>query len=725
MMKNILFTLSSMLLISPCIAAPDDLLEGEFSDLEFQSILSATRLKTSHRDAPASVSVISAEDIKRYRFRNVPEALKTVPGFFVGQSHSSYDQYFVGYHGGNSNVPRRTNLLIDGVTYFQPGLSRIQWEELPIVMDEIQSIEVIRGPAASLYGSNSFTSIVNITTKDPKQTLGKIGSKGIAVNGRVGQPGVRDASISYTSNIEDLYYRLTFSHVHDHGFDVTRTGEERRDSTWINHIDLRGQLALSDTSEIEFNFGHTQQNQLEQFINPSQTSFPDYEQNSTRGSVMYINDLSSKHNLQILANFRTFTHEQRFSADVPAFLTSPELRNLSLINSDYANAIADGLNPIGSGGGAEADMQAALAFAEIMSIGASAFAPISLVVPQDYSEDMYQLEIQDIYAYSDEFRLLTGASVTFSDTASRQWVIDGDRALTTYRAFINAEWTSDYDIVINTGTMAEYDNEIGTTLSPRLAVAYHLTDKHSLRYVYSRATRTPDIFEQFADWRLIGEDFSFNPFPNTGNVDFLTFYARGVSPGGLEPEKITSNEIGYFYSDPSTRTEIDVRLFREDLTSLISEKLELRNFNPTNSGFAKKQGLDLAVKSRLTPSLHMMLAYSYVDIDSVINEKTITSRHVGSLSLSYDINTDYSLSVSYYGFSRPLAVAPSSNPQTTTAGEPIESLDVTLQWSGETGLFDDIDVFVQTRIRNGNAEIQVDNLYQDRTKTVAGFSVQF
>ena len=87
MMKNILFTLSSMLLISPCIAAPDDLLEGEFSDLEFQSILSATRLKTSHRDAPASVSVITAEDIKRYRFRNVPEALKTVPGFFVGQSH--------------------------------------------------------------------------------------------------------------------------------------------------------------------------------------------------------------------------------------------------------------------------------------------------------------------------------------------------------------------------------------------------------------------------------------------------------------------------------------------------------------------------------------------------------------------------------------------------------------------------------------------------------------
>lgn len=714
-----------MFLAAYCIAETDDLLGDEFSDLEFQPILSSTRLKTSHRDAPASISVITAEDIKRYRFRNVPEALKTVPGFFVGQSHSSYDQYFVGYHGGNSHVPRRTNLLIDGVTYFQPGFSRINWEELPIVMDEIQTIEVIRGPAASLYGSNSFTSIVNITTKSPKQTLGKINSEGVSINGRFGQPGIRDASVSYTSNIDDLYYRLTFSHVHDHGFDVIRTGDERRDSTWINHFDLRGSYAISNSAELTFNLGHTEQNQQEQFIDPNQTSFPDYGQDSSRGSFTYVNDLSPKHNLQIHANFRVFEHKQRFSAAFPAFIVSPELRNLSLINSDYANAIVAGFNPIGSGGSMAADLQAAKAFAEISSLGGNIFDLVSADVPQNYSEDQYQFEVQDIFAFNEKFRLLTGASVTFAEADSYKWLIDEDRSLTTYRAFLNAEWTTDFDVVLNAGTMAEYDNEIGSTFSPRFAVSYHLNSNHSLRYVYSRATRTPDIFEQFADWQLIGENYSFNPFPDAGEVDFLTFYARGVSPGGLEPEKITANEVGYYYSDPASRTEIDIRLFREDLTSLISEKLELRNFQPTNTGFAKKQGVDLEVKSRLSPSVHFMMAYSYVDIDSVDNERTITSRHVGSVSLSYDITPAYMLSLSYYGFSRPLEITTSSNPRTTTAGKPVESLDVTLQWTGETAMFDNIDVFMQTRIRNGNAEIQIDNLYADRTKTVAGFSVKF
>lgn len=699
----------------------EDFIDHEFEGLEFQNILTSTRLKTSHRDAPASVSIITSEDIARYRFRNVPEALKTVPGFFVAESHSSYDHYFVGYHGGNANVPRRTNLIIDGISFYQSGLSRVHWEKLPLIMSDIHTIEVIRGPASSLYGSNSFTSVVNITTKKPKETIGSVNGSGVSIDGRFGEPGVKDISISYSNIIDEFSYRASYIHTHDDGFDITRDNVARRDSLWVDHFSLKGNYYLNNSTEIDFELGHTNHRQQEQFLVSFQNEFPDYQHTMTRGSVRLTSDLSSFHNIQISSYFKLFEQSQELNASVPAFLTSPELQQLSVLNSLYANSIASGVNPIGSGGDERSDLQALLALTEIASIGEEAFALINIDLPQNFEDDHFEIEIQDTYSVSDDFRLLTGGSLTYVDTSSFQWVINGDRSLTTYRAFFNVEWKIRDDILLNGGSMFEYDKESGSTFSPRAAISYHINDHNSLRYVYSTATRTPDIFEQFADWRLIGQNPSSNPFGVSS--DFLTFYARGVSPGSLNSEEITSNEIGYYYLNANKGVDVDLRIYHEDLTQLISEKLELRNFNPTNNGYATKKGFDFQTKVNITNSFSSTFSYSYIDLDSVILEKTITPRHILSAGVSYRVNPYTSASLSYYGFSEILAASPSSNPGVTTTTEPLDTLEFTLQFNQIVSDFDNFDLFITTRYRNGNAEVQVDNLYSDSVKTIVGFSL--
>jgi len=713
-------------IITPSSFAYEEM-KDEFEGVEFENLLTSTRLKTSQKDAPASISIVTAEDIERFRYRNIPEALKSVPGFFVAESHTSYDRFLVGYHGGNADVPRRTNLIIDGISYYQSGYSRVNWEQLPISMSNISRIEVIRGPAASLYGSNSFTSVVNIISKKPKETLGGLNNKGVSLNARAGEPGIRDFDMSYTSGIDNFYYRLTFRHIHDDGFDITSDGKNRHDSLRVNQFDFNGTYTLSDTSELDFSLGHSNKSQQEQFIVSFQTGFADYEQDAIKGSLKYSNDISSDHNFQIFTYFHLFEQKHTWNADVPAYLAAPELSNLSLLNPDYANAIAAGVNPIGSGGSPESDYQALLALTQIASIGELALVPINLDVPQNYNDNHYEIEIQDTFTYSEKLRLLSGISINYVDTETFQWVIDGPRSLTTYSAFFNAEYKATSNILINTGTMYEYDKTSGSTFSPRLAMSYHLDDKNTLRLVYSEATRTPDIFEQFADWRLVGQNYSFNPYKDAYDEEpnFLTFYARAVSPGNLSSEKIKSTEIGYFYNDPSSFLEFDIRVFNERLTDLISEKLSLTNFKPTNNGYADKRGVDVQSKVKITENLDGLISYSYIDIDSIELEKSLTSRHTLSASIFYNVTDNLWFSARYYGLSGALATNQSTSPDVTTISDKIENLDLTLQWKVDTTILDNFNIYIQTRIRNSNPEIQKDNLYSNNVKTVVGINVDF
>jgi iron complex outermembrane receptor protein len=134
--------------------------EQYFSDIPI--VLTATRLAQPATEAPAAITVIDREMIKASGAREIADLLRLAPGFVV--SHENGYTPIVMYHGLSDEYARRMQVLIDGRSVYAPSGGGVEWTNLPLTVDDIERIEVIRGPNAASYGSNSFLSIINIIT---------------------------------------------------------------------------------------------------------------------------------------------------------------------------------------------------------------------------------------------------------------------------------------------------------------------------------------------------------------------------------------------------------------------------------------------------------------------------------------------------------------------------------------------------------------------------------
>src|SRR5690606_32138201 len=97
----------------------------------------------------------------------------------------------VNYHGGHAPQARRMQVLIDGRSVYRPGLAEVDWKDLPVSLEDIERIEVFRGPNTVSYGANALTGVINIITLKPQEALGT------QVRYTHGQRGIRDSYASH------------------------------------------------------------------------------------------------------------------------------------------------------------------------------------------------------------------------------------------------------------------------------------------------------------------------------------------------------------------------------------------------------------------------------------------------------------------------------------------------------------------------------------------------
>jgi Outer membrane receptor for ferrienterochelin and colicins len=151
-------------------SADEGALSDEFKLLEIDSLLSFPQVQSvSHRtqsmeDSPESVTVLTSEEIQRSGALNVAELLRRVPGVFVLQTLAN--EYSVGLRGINALANTRVLFLVDGRQVATQQTGEIPYTELPY-LEEIERIEVIRGPASVGYGANAMSGVVNIILKKP------------------------------------------------------------------------------------------------------------------------------------------------------------------------------------------------------------------------------------------------------------------------------------------------------------------------------------------------------------------------------------------------------------------------------------------------------------------------------------------------------------------------------------------------------------------------------
>lgn len=158
-------------------------------------------------DVPASVTVITSAQITKFGINSLPEALRLVPGMEV--TRTSGHDWRISYHGTNILTPRRMNVLVDGVSVYRPGYSRVFWQQLPVALADIDRMEVTRGPNSASYGPNSMVAIVNIITKHPKDIEQALMSTTVGAN------DIAAANVRMKASVGSTTLRVSANSEHD------------------------------------------------------------------------------------------------------------------------------------------------------------------------------------------------------------------------------------------------------------------------------------------------------------------------------------------------------------------------------------------------------------------------------------------------------------------------------------------------------------------------------
>jgi iron complex outermembrane receptor protein len=124
----------------------------------------------------AAIFVISQDDIRRSGARTIPEALRLAPGVEVARITTG--EYAIGIRGFNSRLSRSVLVLIDGRTVYSTFTAGTYWETQDTLLEDIDRIEVIRGPGATIWGPNAVNGVINIITRNSKDTTGFLADAG-------------------------------------------------------------------------------------------------------------------------------------------------------------------------------------------------------------------------------------------------------------------------------------------------------------------------------------------------------------------------------------------------------------------------------------------------------------------------------------------------------------------------------------------------------------------
>ena len=149
---------------------------------------------------PAAIYVLTGDDIRRSGVTSIPEALRLVPGVEVGRIESN--GWAVGIRGTETNFSKAVAVLIDGRSVYTPLYSGVYWDVQDLVLEDIDRIEVIRGPGGTVWGPNSADGVINIITKTASETQGAM------VSVLSGNQDRLIAEAQYGGSAGDLSYRV-------------------------------------------------------------------------------------------------------------------------------------------------------------------------------------------------------------------------------------------------------------------------------------------------------------------------------------------------------------------------------------------------------------------------------------------------------------------------------------------------------------------------------------
>ncbi len=155
---------------------PDNLKQLSLEQLGKIEVTTASKEPVQATRTPAAIYVITQEDIRRSGASSIPEVLRLVPAVEVARIDSG--KWSIGVRGFGSRLSRSVLVLIDGRTVYTPLFAGVYWEVQDTLLEDIERIEIIRGPGGTIWGANAVNGVINIITKSSKDTQGTLLSAG-------------------------------------------------------------------------------------------------------------------------------------------------------------------------------------------------------------------------------------------------------------------------------------------------------------------------------------------------------------------------------------------------------------------------------------------------------------------------------------------------------------------------------------------------------------------
>jgi iron complex outermembrane receptor protein len=575
--------------------------ESYFYD-DLPVVLSASRLAQSQSNTPTAMTVIDKKMIQASSALNLPDLLRLVPGFTVGFYSGASSS--VSYHGHSDEYARDMQVLIDGRSIYDPLFGGIPWTEISLSLDEILRIEVIRGPNAAAYGSNSYAGVINIVTEHPADLPGTM------LSVTTGYENTRYVEAAFSDSVGKLDYRISTSYKEGEGFD------DRDDSSRAKWLKVDSDYNIDINNSIRTTLGVAYGNYDE--------GFPSLLQNER--------ELDNQYNYQFVEWERIISEKNKISLQFyHNYYSVDDLNSLPTLSEQitslddlqgfdestrtdiFAGMLSDGLY----------DYDALLSALNLTD-SPMLFSWIGL------KSHRYDLEFEHTSEPVKDLRIAWGVGARH-DRGESYWLLQEEDPISRdlYRLFLNAEWYATQATVVNAGAMLEKFEGKDHVFSPRLGINHHLSPSSTLRISGSRAFRMPTIYEDNAHLSL---------YIGSQEDEFNTWV---VSTEELDPQQIERVEFGYFGNLTDYGVSFDICLFHEKYSSIIDQyihfdiadpnrgitdeiALEVLNqlhmlyqrgaFTYTNFGEVEIEGIELEIDFRPTNKDLIFMGLSYLDI---------------------------------------------------------------------------------------------------------------
>jgi outer membrane receptor for ferrienterochelin and colicins len=544
----------------------------QLMDIDIPTVYGACKFEQKVTDAPASVSVITADEIRKYGHRTLADILRTVRGLYV-----TYDRnyHFLGVRGFNrpGDYNSRVLLLLDG-----HRLNDNVYEtatvgtEFPLDVDLIDRIEIIRGPSSSLYGTSAFFGVINVITRQGKdmksaEVAGSAGSQD-TYSGRLsygnkypsGLEMLISGSLYDSAGARGLYYSefdapATNNGIADHADDDKSYSVFSKFA--LRDLTLTGAYITREKGIPTGSFG---------------TVFND-DRNRTTDAHGYV-DLKYAHKLDNLAELtaRVYYDDFRYSGDYIYSGANP---------GDPTVHNRDGSDGRWAGG-------------EVM------------LTNRFLEKHMVTVGVEDRYNFRQDQRTY--------DEAPFLSKLDDRRTSNLYALYLQDEYHILPSLIFNMGLRYDHYDTFGGTTNPRLALIYKPWEKTILKLLYGTAFRAPNVFEQY---------YADNGATAKPNPD-------------LQPEKIRTYELVYEqYLGEHFRSSLSGFYYRIDnLITQQTDTDGLLIYR--NAGNIEAKGMEAEIEGKWTDGLQGRVSYVLQEAkdQETGDELTNSPRHLAKLNLS-------------------------------------------------------------------------------------------